>query len=277
VSWQLTGAIAVPFTTTAETFEYTVGGVTYVASLAAGTYRVALAPSATDALRVLEAALNAAAPVGTAFAVSLSAVTGLVTITSSSAFKFTTLHSSTLGRVLGCEAMGSPALTYTTPRAPWYTGLFVAIKPGLWQVRTPGASERDEGGRVYSLAGSVSSYDADVRVELVPRDPTRATEAESPATPLLPDAQYRHQLGDTSVAARAWSLLDVAAASRNRLCAWCPLDLAGLLASTSTRYDLAYLSPLDFRAQRFDPVWERYVSASFRLTLPGEAHTGTRA
>ena len=98
---QLQSMLAVPFTLTAsDSIAIVISGTTYTATVAAGTYRVNLATSATDAIRVLQAALNAAPslPGGVSFAVALDGDTGLVTITCTGATaKLPDLYNSVIG------------------------------------------------------------------------------------------------------------------------------------------------------------------------------------
>jgi hypothetical protein len=283
VSWTITAALAAPFTTAAETFTVQMQstGSSYTATLAAGTYRVALAPSAADALRVLAAALNAAPglPGGVTFAVAIDAATGLVSVTCNATFKLGTLHSTTLGKVLGYTSpMGSYALVETAARQPWCLALLVSTQRSAWRPSTPGGVERTAGGVVYSLTGSGTSYDADLDVDFIPLTPTVATEVSSPATPLYPADAYLSDLGGMSTATRAWSLLDVLAAARNGQCALTQ-SWSTVIASTTERYAAPYLQAggLDIAPEHRDDRWPRYGKARVGLTLPVTGSTETRA
>lgn len=284
MSWDINTALAVPFTTTSETFSFVVGVTTYTGTLAAGTYKVNLATSATDALRVLAAAMLAApgllgAIPSITFDVTISATTGLVTIESNNAFKCTTLHSTTLGKVLGFTAAGSLALTDTGTRQPWYLALFVGAYGGVWQPRTPGGVERTAGGVVYSFSGSGTAYDRDLTVEFVPWTPTVVTEVGSPGTPAYPDDAYLSDLAGVGTSTRAWSLLDVLTAARNRQCSIAIGTWQTVVSSTSERYHLPYLMPdgLDAELSRMDDRWPKYMSTRLSLVLPTSSATATRA
>lgn len=283
MSWTINGALAVPFATEVETFDFSIGVDTYTATLPAGTYRVVLASSSADALRVLAAAMLMASPGlpgGTTVAVSIGD-TGLVSITCSAAFKVLTLHLTTMGKVLGfTSALATAATTQTASRAPWYLAFFVGLYGGAWQPRRSGARERTAGGVVYSFAGTSTTYDRELSADLIPWGPTEATEAESPATPMYPLLQYREALGDTSVGARVWSLLDVWTAGQNAGASiGCALTLTWQTAraSTTERFDVGSLASDLLEPTRQDERWQRYVSARWSFVLPASGQTGTRA
>lgn len=285
MSWTIAAVLAVPFAATAQSFDLTIGGTGYTVTLTAGTYRVGLAPSSgtlRDCLRDLAAALNGTSPSlpgGVSFAVDLSPTTGLVSITCSSAFAFVDLHSTTIGKVLGYLAASSgAATTQTAARAPWYLAQFVSTQRTAWQPRTPGGSERTSGGVVYSLAGSGTSYDAELRADLVPITPAVAAEVGSPATPLYPAEAYLSDLGGTSTASRAWSILDVLVAARNAQAAL-TTTWATCRSSTTERYALPYLqhTGLDPAPEHRDERWPRYAKVTIPLTLPTTGATETRA
>lgn len=282
MSWVINGALAVPFTTAEETFDIVISATTYTATIPAGTWRVALASSSADALRVLAAAMLAAPglPGGTTFAVALTDA-GVVTITSNTLFKVTTLHLTTVGKVLGfLVATPSPGFVETAARAPWYLAFFVGLYGGAWIPRRSGARERTAGGVVYSFAGTSTTYDRELSADLIPWGPTEATEAESPATPMYPLPQYRESLGSTSVAARVWSLLDVWVAAENAgATIGCALTLTWQTAraSTTERFDVGSLASDLLEPMRQDERWQRYVSARWSFVLPSSGQTGTRA
>lgn len=281
-TWTITGALAVPFALPSTSFDFIISGTTYTATVAAGTYRVNLASSSADILRVVAAAMLAAPalPGGVTFDVTLDSTTGLVTIDSNTLFKLSTLHSTLLGRILGIDVpTPAPALVVTATRQPWYLALFCGLHGGAWTPRRSGARERTAGGVVYSFAGTLASYDREFAADLIPWGPTEAAEAECPATPFYPLAQYREALGDTSTS-RAWGLLDVWTAAQNAGASiGCALTLTWPTARTSTteRYDVGSLAADLLEPQRQDERWQRYLSTRFGMVLPTSGQTGTRA
>lgn len=282
-SWSITAALAVPFTLTSTSFEFSIGVTTYTATVAAGTYRISLASSTADILRVVSAAMLAATPSvpgGMTLDVSLDATTGLVTVTSNNALKLTTLHSTLLGRILGVDTpTGSAALVVTADRQPWYLALFCGLHGGAWKPSRSGAVERTAGGVVYSFAGTLASYDRELMASLIPWGPTEATEAECPATPFYPLPQYREALGVTSTA-RVWGLLDVWTAAQNAGASiGCALSTTWQTAraSTTERYDVGSLAADVLEPTRQDERWARYLSTRFSFVLPTSGQTGTRA
>jgi len=280
-SWTITAALAVPFTLTSTSFDFVIDASTYTATVAAGTYRINLAPSASDILRVLQAAMMAAPglPGDVVITVTISGETGLVSITSSSAITLTDLHSTLLGRVLGFDDSGPSALVQTADRQPWYLALFCGAHGGAWTPRRSGARERTAGGVTYSFAGTLTSYDRELMASLIPWGPTEATEAECPATPFYPLSQYRESLGVTSTA-RVWGLLDVWVAAQNAGASiGCALSTTWQTAraSTTERYDVGSLASDILEPTRQDPRWQRYLSTTWEFILPTSGQTGTRA
>ena len=281
-SWSISAVLAVPFALTSTSFDFTIGVTTYTATVAAGTYRIGLASSSADILRVVAAAMLAATPAvpgGMTLDVSLSDA-GLATFTSNNAFKLSTLHSTLLGRILGVDtATGSAALVVAATRQPWYLALFCGLHGGAWKPSRSGARERTAGGVVYSFAGTLASYDREFAADLIPWGPTEAAEAECPATPFYPPPQYREALGDTSTA-RVWGLLDVWTAAQNAGASiGCALTLTWPTARTSTteRYDVGSLAEDLLEPQRQDERWQRYLSTRWSFVLPTSGQTGTRA
>ena len=281
-TWSISAVLAVPFTLTSTSFEFIIGATTYTATVAAGTYRIGLASSSADILRVVAAAILAATPSvpgGMTMDVSLGD-TGKVVFTSNNALKLTTLHSTLLGRILGVDAATSvAALVVTAERQPWYLALFCGLHGGAWKPLRSGASERTAGGVVYSFAGTLTSYDRELAADLIPWGPTEATEAECPATPFYPLPQYREALGVTSTA-RVWGLLDVWVAAQNAGASiGCALSTTWQTARTSTteRYDVGSLAADVLEPQRQDERWARYLSTQFSFVLPTSGQTGTRA
>lgn len=279
-AWTINAALALPFVLGATSFDFVIDGMTFTATVAAGTYRVALAPSASDILRVLEAAMNAAGiPGDVAIAVSISAETGLVSITSSVSIALTDLHSTLLGRVLGYDSAEPSSLVQTAQRQPWFLALFCGLHGGVWTPRRSGASERTAKGVTYSFAGTKTSYDRELSAELIPWGPVEAAEADCPSTPMYPLPEHRENLGRTSTA-RVWSLLDVWTAGQNAGASiGCAMTLTWSTAITSTteRYDVGSLDANLLEPTRADERWNRYVSAKFTFVLPTVSQTGTRA
>lgn len=279
----LRSMLAVPFTTTAETFTVQMQstGSSYTATIAAGTYRVNLAPSASDALRVLAAALNAAPglPGGVVFAATIDATTGLVSVTCNATFKLGTLHSTLLGKVLGYTTpMGAYALVETATRQPWYCAFFAGLYGGQWTPRRSGARERTAGGVVNSFAGTLTSYDRELTAEVVPWDPSVVTAESLTTTPFYPSPEYLGDVAGIGTATRVWGLVDVWAAAQNGACALAIGDWQTQRTSTTARYFLGYLAnDVPENVNRQDEKWQAFLTLGFGFVLPTTGATGTRA
>jgi len=281
-TWVINAALAVPFAVEATTFDFVVDATTRTASVAAGTYRVNLATSGYDILRELRSAMLGATPSlpgDVTIEVEISGETGLVEITCSVPISLTDLHTTPLGRALGFTISEPADLVQSASRQPWYLALFCGARGGIWTPRRSGARERDAAGRVYSFAGTLTTWDREVTSDLIPWGPTEAAEAECPATPMYPLSQYREVLGVTSTS-RVWSLLDVWTSAQNAGASiGCALALnwQTVRASTSERYDIGSLASDILDPTRLDERWQRYVSAKWGFVLPASGQTGTRA
>ncbi len=276
--WQLTSALAVTFALPATSFAFVIDAVSYTASIAAGSYRIALAAAGQDILRMLEAAMLGAPglPGDVTITVSISGETGLVSIGSSVPLTLSDLHTTRLGRILGYDTADPGNLTQVADRQPWYLGLFVSAFGGVWSPRRSGARERDAGGRVFTFAGSLTSYDREITSTLIPWSPERAAEAQSPASPMYPTEQYLEAVGATSTG-RAWGLVDLWTAAGNATCALALGDWQEQRGSTTARYIVGQLATDLPNPERQDERWHRYVNLRWVFVRPTANATGTRA
>lgn len=280
---QLQSMLAVPFTLTAsDSIAIVISGTTYTATVAAGTYRVNLATSATDAIRVLQAALNAAPslPGGVSFAVALDGDTGLVTITCTGATcKLPDLYNSVIGCALGFSVTltSYATSTFTATRQPWYVAWFSGLYGGVWQAKRSGAIERTAGGVVYGFAGTLATEEREFTAEVVPWSPELCAQEGLYTTPARPSEAYSTDLAGTSTKARAWGLTDVWTAAQNGLCALAVGDWQTQRSSTSDRYFLGYVADTLPELTRADDRWQAFVTTKLRFVRPTSGASGTRA
>ena len=143
--------------------------------------------------------------------------------------------------------------------------------------RRSGARERASGGLVYSFAGTTTHYERELESSLIPWDATRATEAESPATPMYAVPQYLYDVAGLTVPTRVWGVVDLWAAAQNGDCALALENWPDVVASTSERYYVGRLATDLPEPERLDPVWNRYVMLKWGFVLPSTSSTATRA
>lgn len=279
--WTVTSAIA-------PTFDWVTSSPDLVLTFASGTspvnvtipsapYRMFLGASTVDFLQVAQTKINnAMSGAGRAetFTVGLNEDGRVVLSISNNTFSATV---GPLLRALGFLTAPSAVASATADFQPRYLILSVCAYDGVWMPRQDGGAEVDAGGVVYSFGGSNTSYARELQLEKIPWNPTRATEAECPATPWEPDMGYGHLLGNISTN-RPWSILDVLVWARNAVCGITLGDFQTLRNSTSTLFYLGQISTiLSPKPEREDVKWTRYLKHRMGLVLPAGVHTGTRA
>lgn len=243
--------------------------------------RVHLAPSASDLVRVLVAAFNAAPglPGGVSFAASMG-TDGRITITcTGDTWKSADLHSSLVGRILGYSASATPyAASHTATLQPMFVAYAVSVERSHRRSMRQGAYGVTFGGRVYGWGASAYAHRRELRLAFIPRSPAIATAEGSTATPLEPADAYRDSYGSTATA-RAWSWQDLAAVAPNAAVAWTG-EFQTLRTSTTDTYDVGYLSPealMELADDQLDASWDCYHTLELTLHLPTSGSTATRS
>lgn len=240
--------------------------------------RVLLADGTHDLLQVLSLALNAAAPGGVIFSVSLSAATGLVTIScSGDSYKWVGAASSTIGAALGfTSALTLFATTFTAPEQPKYLMLFVSRMSAGWSPKTPIAAATTAGGVSYGVTSGTVRWEDEFAFDFVPSDPTSKSTVGSAATPFEPSTTDLASLGSH---AAPWSVSDCLAVALGKTCALARGNFQAIVSSTTERYDLVSVSPADLAAPRAPyqvQGWEAYRKLTLGLVRQSTP-TGTRA
>lgn len=176
-------AFAVPFAWTPGAYDlrlaFASGASPVDVTLAAGTYRISLGSSTTDALRALETAINAALGVASrteTATVTISAL-GRVSLSLSAACDWTL--TATLAATLGISATSHPAtatvLGSTTPRDLY---LCAGGPSEGWQRREPIAGAMTAGGRAYAIRSGIVSDRDEVELQFIPSTETDRTLAD---------------------------------------------------------------------------------------------------
>lgn len=246
-------------------------------SVPSAPYRMLLGSSTGDFIRAAQTKINnAMAGAGRAetFVLGLNEDGRCVLSISSGTF---TAAVGPLLRELGWLTQPVAVSSTTADYQPRRLILMVCAYDGVWQPQQDGATELTAGGVVYSFGGSNTSYQREIQTEKIPWNPTRAAEAECPATPWEPDMGYQHALG-SSATNRPWSILDVLVGARNAVCGVTLGDFQDLRSSTSTRYYLGQVvSILSPKPEREDAKWPRFLKHKMSLVLPAGVNTATRA
>ena len=282
-----TSALAVDFTHTTATqdvtLSFTSGASPVDVTIPTGTYRMCLSPAASDMIRVMQAAVNAAlVSAGRAETVTCAiSAAGIfsITISDASAFGAFSFGGNPLQRRLGftsAPASGSPA---TGDVPVWHLAILAATTGQRWQPVQPGGAERTNSGRVYTFGSPSTSWTRSLKVHFQPSTPTVRAARGDEATALYPDTAHMDALGSTATA-REWSVLDVLRVAGNASCALALGTWQAIRTSTTERYWIGYVAPESLLSQAVVPLkeeWSAYEEWALGFVLPSSSPSGTRA
>ena len=258
-------------------------GVPTPCNVASGTYRMCLAPSASDFLRASQAAINARmASEGSSNTVAFSlSAAGVLTITFAAALSSSVTFADGVWQRLGL-ASNSIALdgnnTIVGTRPVWYLALLSAATGPYWQPMQAGGAEQTTGGRVYAIASTLTSWQRSLKVHFQPTTPTLRAAHNCDATAMYPAEEYVGALGSTATA-REWSVLDVLYSARNALCGYTS-TWGTARTTTSERIWRVYVTPeslLSTRTELLKAEWLAYCEWDLGLVAPSATPTETRA
>ena len=258
-------------------------GVPTPCNVASGTYRMCLAPAASDFLRASQAAINARmASEGSSNTVAFSlSAAGILTITFAAALSSSVTFADGVWQRLGL-ASNSIALdgnnTIVGTRPVWYLALLSAATGPYWQPMQAGGAEQTTGGRVYAIASTLTSWQRSLKVHFQPTTPTLRAAHNCDATAMYPAEEYVGALGSTATA-REWSVLDVLYSARNALCGYTS-TWGTARTTTSERIWRVYVTPeslLSTRTELLKAEWLAYCEWDLGLVAPSVTPTETRA
>lgn len=270
-------------------FTFAAGTSPVTASLTSGTYRMTLAPLASDYLRQLALAIQSALAVRGSYSViaSMSAfgIPSLRIVTAAGVPTGVTFAASVWKR-LGYSS-ASPTITVvsgqivdiTASRSAWNLALLTAATGEYWQPLQAGGVEQTTAGRVYAVAATATSWQRDLGVHYQPTTVAFRASQGAQATALYPDDEYFDALGSTATN-REWSVLDVLYSARNALCGvsigtW-QLDRN----DSSARIWRAYVGPGTLLAPTLKLLkaeWLAYSEWTFALVAPSSAPSELRS
>lgn len=277
----LTSALAVPFAWTsggagADVVLAFASGTTPInVTIPSGTYRMVLAPAATDFVRVYVAAINAAL-VAAGRSEVFTATVGAdsrITLASTGAFTMSPLLSA--AKLLGIAAGAANVTSIVATYPPAYLATFVERVSADWTPRSAVAGAETLAGVGYGIYSGSWREEDEIAFGYIPRDPATRTSLAVDQTPWMPNA------GDLVGAAmpRQWTCRDVLETAGGVTCAAALGTFQTLRTSTTATYDLVTLPFAEIAAPRKARVresWDAYFRWTVRL-LRQSTQTGTRA
>lgn len=238
--------------------------------------RICLAPPAEEFLAAVETAWNAdIAASGRSISLSLDELGRVVLAIDSGTYEYT--PSATLGVLLGLQGAANVA-THTADTQPPHLAFFASLSGGAWRPVVAGGAEVTEGGVVYAIVATGTSWRRTMRARWIPANPTVRATLGVWSTPMRPDADNLGAVGDTS-SGRVFSLCDFAHLARNSVVAFAASNFQLLRGGSSTeRYYLGYLAPdalLALDPARYDPHWTAWEECDLGFVLPTSGAAGS--
>lgn len=275
----LTSALAVPFAWTSAgndvVLAFASGTSPVNVTIPTGTYRMVLAPAASDFVRVYVAAINAAITLAGRTEVFAAAVgaDSRITLTSTGAFTMSPLLAA--AKLLGFSSTITAQTSVTATFPPANLATFTERVSADWTPRSAVAGAETLAGVGYGVASGVWREEDEIAFGFIPRDPTTRTALSVDQTPWMPNA------GDLvgAVMPRQWTCRDVLETAGGKTCAAALGNFQTLRTSTTARYDLVTLPFAELASPRKARVregWDAYFRWTIRM-LRQSTQTGTRA
>lgn len=245
-------------------------------TVASGTYRMLLAGSSADFIRVVQSAINTALS-GAGRAETMTLVMGSdsrITITSTGAFSASISDALSY---LGFSTAISDATTSTATYPPRFFATFVSRTSRGWSPRMSVAGAVTAEGVGYGVQMGTWRDEDEVTFDWIPYTTAQRTSLGVYQTPLYPDPTYsRSQYG---AHAGQWSIVDTLHVSLGKTCGFAAGNLQDHLTSTSERFDLVTLAPEAIGepvTERIVESWDAYFRWAPRIIRQTTA-TSTRA
>lgn len=244
-------------------------------TVASGSYRVLLAGSSADFIRVVQTAINSAiSGAGRAEVVTLAMGSdSKVVFTSTGALS----ASGDPLNYLGFTVAISSATSATAAHPPRYFATFVDRSSNGWVTRTATASAETMAGIGYGVQIGTWHDEDEINFNFCPLDPTQRTSLGVYQSPIYPEPTYtRAQYGAHP---GQWSVVDLLAVSLGKTCAAALGNFQDHLSSTSERYNLVTIPGSSIAQPRFERTrdgWDAYYRWVTPMLRQSTA-TGTRA
>ena len=274
----LTSALAAPFAWTSGgtdiALTFASGTSPVNVTIPGGTYRMVLAPAATDFVRVVVAAINSAltgAGRTEVFSVSVGA-DARVTINSTGAFGLSPMPDAMklLGYSMGVANTVSIVATY----APAHLVTFVERVSADWTPRTAVAGAETLAGVGYGVQVGTWREEDEIAFGYIPRDVTTRAALALEQSPFGRDAGSAY--GTTPA---VWSVWDFLREAGGVTCAAALGTWQTLRTSTTATYDLVTVPFAEIaqpRKARVREGWDAYFRWTVKM-LRQSTQTGTRA
>lgn len=259
----------------AAPFAWTSGGTDLVITFASGTspvnvtvpsgtYRILLHAPASDFLKVVETAINAAiAAAGRAETVTVTMRSdGYVLFTASGSMSMTGIHSTALGSLLGfTDEVLSAFTTRRGERFPRHVALLCGQQSEPWAPTREMAVEIAAGGTTYGVMGAQETHETTAVFSFIPDEPGSTSDY------LTPWAPTKANLSTVGSHTGVWSVRDMLRLAIGQTWAYAH-DYQTMRASTTERYDLVTVHPETIRSPRISrtiPDVIRYTTWTARL------------
>lgn len=264
-------ALAVPFDWTQDPsrdvrLEFASGTSPVDVTIPTATYRMNLAPSASDFVRTIKSKIEMAlSSAGRAETVSVTVSTaGLVSIALSGAATWT--FTASLRDALGLSSTTFTSVTTVTGvHPPRDLYLFIGGAFAGWKRREPIAASKTQAGGAYGVRSGIVTWEGSVALELIPSDPDTLTLTGEAVTPW--------EAGSSTL---PWSCERLLTTALAKTCAFAE-RWQDVRASTTERYDLVTVDPEALSAPDAEyqfpglKSWKRWTLPMMRTA------TGTRA
>ena len=274
----LTSALAAPFAWTSAgndvVLAFASGTSPVNVTIPTGTYRMVLAPAATDFVRVVVAAINAAVA-GAGRTEVFSATVGAdarVTLTSTGAFTMSPLLSA--AKLLGFSTAIVAQTSVTATYAPAHIVTFVERVSADWTPRTVVAGAETLAGVGYGVQVGTWREEDEIAFGYIPRDVTTRAALSLDQSPFARDAGSTY--GTTPA---VWSVWDFLREAGGVTCAAALGTWQTMRTSTTATYDLVTVPFAEIaqpRKARVREGWDAYFRWTVKM-LRQSTQTGTRA
>lgn len=233
-------------------------------TIPSGTYRILLAPPATDFLEVIETAIAAA--LASASRSEVITVTmradGYVLFTSDASVGMTGIHSTTLGAILGfTDEVLTSFTTRRGERFPRHVALLCGQASEPWAPTREMAVEMAAGGTTYGVMGTQETHETSAVFSFIPDEPGVTSDY------LTPWAPARANLATVGTHSGVWSVRDMLRLAIGQTWAFAH-DYQTIRSSTSEPFDLVTVHPETIRSPRIArsiPDVIRYTTWTARL------------
>jgi len=274
----LTSALAAPFVWTSGgtdiALTFASGTSPVNVTVPSGTYRMVLAPAASDFVRVVVAAINSAltgAGRTEVFSVSVGA-DARVTINSTGAFGLSPMPDAM--KLLGYSTGVANTVSIVATYAPAHLVTFVERVSADWTPRTAVAGAETLAGVGYGVQVGTWREEDEIAFGYIPRDVTTRTALALEQSPFGRDAGSTY--GTTPA---VWSVWDFLREAGGVTCAAALGTWQTLRTSTTATYDLVTLPFAEIaqpRKARVREGWDAYFRWTTKM-LRQSTQTGTRA